>query len=359
MCYVLAYRAPDYIRTRTLLAALNTCAGVRTVSAINAHTGIRRYAETLKRLKRVREEAEPDIYLLGFRGHEIFWLVKAIVGKKPLIVDALMSPSAALRDENRLGLLGRLLAPVVGWLEAAILRRADLVLTDTHLHVAWYARAFGISESKMVAVPIGAVEAVQTCSWVTERAEGEFHVLFYGSFLPLHGMDIIIRAAAMLQDLPVYFDFIGGGKSHERRLRRSCEVHGVTRYSYRQWVPFGELLAREIPAADLCLGGPFGATPQACRVVTGKAAQCLALAKATVVGRIAEDFGFVDHENCLLIEQGNADSLSRAIRWAFENRSLLGDIGQAGRNIYEKQLSIHVAARRLADTFRRVGLDVC
>lgn len=354
VCYVLSYRAPAYIRTRTLLAALDACDGIRAVVASNTHSGLWRYVETLIRLRRVRKQEKPDIYVLGFRGHEIFWLVKALAGKKkPLILDALMSPYAALKDEGKQGRWGRLLAPLVYHLESGVLHGAAAVLTDTNLHVSYYAETFGIDKSKIVSVPVGAVETVPSGqSAGPDRRTGEFTALFYGSFLPLHGVDVIIDAADRLKDLPIHFKFIGGSSADERYLRRRCATLGISRYSYRRWVPFDQLLRDEIPTADLCLGGPFGATPQSSRVVTGKATQCLCLGKATVVGRIGEDFGFVDRENCLQVEQGDPDDLSRAIRWSYENRSRLEGIGRAGRALYQDHFSIRVITGRLLDALK-------
>lgn len=356
VCYVLSYRAPSYVRTRTLLAALKECDGVRVVVACNNTTGIWRYAETFSRLLRTRRLQRPDVYILGFRGHEIFCLVKAIAGKKPLIVDALMSPYAAVREENKLGLLGRLIAPLIYLGESHILKRADAVLTDTSLQAAHYAESFGIERSKIVSVPVGAIERLPSENALkTSTRTGEFSVLFYGSFLPLHGLDVIINAAGQLTGLPIRFNFIGGGARDERYLRQRCTALGITRYSYRRWVSFDALLSREIPSADLCLGGPFGATPQASRVVTGKTSQFLALGKATVVGKIAEDYGFADRENCLLVEQGDADVLAAAIRWAFDHQDALVRIGQAGRDVYHSQMSVQVISSRMAEALKRIG----
>lgn len=357
MCYVLSYRAPAYIRTRTLLAGLNACEGIRVVVASNTHAGLRRYVETLIRLRSIRKQYNPDIYVLGFRGHEIYWMIRALIGKKkPLILDALMSPYSALKYEGKHGRWGRLIAPLAYRLESGMLHDTDVVLTDTSLHADYYVETFGIGNSKIVSVPVGAIEPAPLEKHLAQEGRtGEFTALFYGSFLPLHGVDVIIEAASKLKELPINFKFIGGRASDGRYLRGRCADLGITKYSHRRWVPFEQLLSEEIPEADLCLGGPFGATPQGSRVVTGKTSQCMSLGKATVVGRIAEDFGFQDRENCLLVEQGNPDDLSQAIRWSFENRDQLERIGQAGRELYQTRFSIRVITGRLREALEIAG----
>lgn len=355
--YVLAYRAPEYIRTQSLLKALRACPNVELAIAHNTHRGLHRYIETWKALRRLRSTNTSDVYVLGFRGHEFFWPVRWLTKGKPLVFDALMSPYAALRDEHNRGLLWKVLATLVYPFERNALRRADLVLTDTQLHAEFYARTFALPLEHFFAIPVGAIESKPDPKASTPNRSGIFTILFYGSFLPLHGIDIIIQAAAQLTDLPIRFDFVGGNKRQANRLHRRCLNLGVTNFTYRRWVAFEQLLQEEIPGADLCLGGPFGGTPQARRVVTGKTSQCLASGKATVIGRIDEDYGFVNRFNCLLIEQANADALAASIRWAFENRASLPELGSRGRDTYYARLSTKVIATRLQSTLTRMATN--
>jgi glycosyltransferase involved in cell wall biosynthesis len=347
VAYVLAYRAPRYIRTESLLEALRACPNVKLSIARNARPGIGRYIETWRALRRLRTCSAPDVYVLGFRGHEFFWPLRWLSEGKPLLFDALMSPYAALRDERTDNLVRRILAWLLYPLERSTMRHADLVLTDTQLHVDFYARTFGLPVQHLFALPVGAIELATNVVVSPQRDHKPFSVLFYGSFLPLHGMAVIVAAAALLTDLPIQFDFIGGSKAQARGLRDLCKASGVTNFTYRRWVELDQLLLKDIPNADLCLGGPFGDTPQARRVITTKTSQCLALGKATVIGEIDEDYGFVDRRNCLLVPQGDAGALAASIRWSFENRALLPELGARGRDAYQERLSISVIATHL------------
>ncbi len=341
LCYVLAYRDPQYIRSKTLLAALQRMPGIEIIPAINRSRGAMRYVEALRLLLHVRRVHQPDLYILGFRGHEIAWIVRRLTRGRPLVLDALMSPYAALTEERKAGALGALLGRLWRPWEARALREADLVLTDTVLHAAYYTRTFGLAPERILAVPVAAAESTATPDAIAKRADSDpLHVLFYGSFLPLHGIEIIIQAAALVKDIPLRFDFIGGNSAQAGRLRALCAKLGVSNYTHRTWVSFDELIAREIPAADLCLGGPFGGTPQARRVVTGKTSQCLALGRPTVIGAIDAKYGFADKHNCLLVTQGDAQALASALRWAWMHREALPALGAAGQRLYAKRLSM-------------------
>lgn len=357
VAYVLAYRAPKYIRTESLLTALGYVNEVEIAVARNKHPGLRRYVETLNALRKLRREIASDIYVIGFRGHEIFWLIRWLTRGKPLIIDAMMSPYAALHDEYGNRMPHRWLAKMIYPLERWILRRADLVLTDTRLHAEFYARTFDLPIEHFCPLPVGAIEPVSNAAPSAYGKSTPFSVLFYGSFLPLHGIQVIVSAAARLVDLPIRFDFIGGSKAQALGLHHLCQMSGVTNFSYRRWVEFEQLLRHDIPNADLCLGGPFGGTPQARRVVTTKTSQCLALGKATVIGHIDEDYGFVDRGNCLLVAQADADALANSIRWAFENRASLTELGARGRDVYHERLSTHVIATRLQSALNRLAAN--
>jgi glycosyltransferase involved in cell wall biosynthesis len=342
--HIVAYRDHAFPRNVGIVRALEEAPDIALSTAHNQNGNWRRYFETWRALRKLRRTADPDLYLFGFRSHEIFWLFLFNVKGKPVVFDALMSPYAALHEERKLGLFGYLLAPLVFWLERSILRRADMVLTDTAAHIAYYQRTFGLPSSKLCALPVSAPDLEQRPLTPPLRAES-FTVLFFGSFLPLHGVGVIVQAASQLRDLPIHFEFIGGGKA--KQLHAACKAADVKRYRHRPWVPFEELLSKDIPAASLCLGGPFGGTPQGYRVITTKTAQCLAASRATVVGRGVTDIGFINRNNCLLVEQHNPQALADAIRWAFEHQHTLAEIGKNGRKLYDKQLSTHVIAERL------------
>ncbi len=351
LCYVHCYRDPEFIRKQAQLDALRRMPGVEVFLACNRHRGMRRYLETLKALWDARV-FRPDVFVLGFRGHEIYWLVKLAARRRPLIFDALMSPSCALIEERKSGRLGTLLGRMLMPLEARVLRNADLVLTDTAAHAALYTSHFGVPARRILSLPVGAKQAAAKPD--TSVGCRPLRVLFYGSFLPLHGVDVIVEAAALLKDLALQFDFIGGNRRDQRWLHRRCAELGVRHYTYRSWVPYEDLLRHDIAHADICLGGPFGGTPQAQRVITTKTSQCLAQGKTTIVGATQVDDGFWDHVNCLRVEQRNPAALADALRWCFEHPSQLATIGRCGAQLYRERLSVDAIVPPLNAALRRL-----
>lgn len=339
LCYVHCYRAPHFIRTDAQLEALRECPEIEVRVIRNRHRGAFRYVELLLELWRSRRARHPDVYLLGFRGHEIFWLLWLFARPTPIVIDALMSPSFALIEERKAGAAGRALGFALLRLERQILKKADLVLTDTTAHARWYSERFGIPPESIVAIPVGARIIDPRLDAVAAFDGTTMHVLFYGSFLPLHGIDVILEAAASVQDLPFQFDFIGGSAANMRWLRKRCATLGIRRYTHRRWVPFEDLSRHDIARTHICLGGPFGGTPQSQRVITTKTIQCIAQGKPTIIGAVSCNEGFVDRVNCLIVPQRDPTALASALRWCYGHPEQLQQIGRHASRLYGERFS--------------------
>ena len=341
VCYILSYRCPNYIRTKTLTGALKRMDNVVLFEAVNTTKGICRYAQTLILLLWIRIKKNPDYYILGFRGYEIFWIVRFITFGKVLIFDHMMSPYDSLVNEKKIVRNGGLFDRLICFYEKSILRHTDIILTDTDLHKTYFASQFAVNAEKIHSIPVGTDEDMfKPVPFISHGDKKDFFsVLFYGSFLPLHGIDIILAVAHLLRDKPISFTIIGGRGKALRDFNEMKKRLDLNNIIHKKWVPYEEL-PDVIQKADVCLGGPFGNTGQAHRVITGKTFQSLAMGKPVIVGKIEHDYGFRDKENCLLVSQGNKRNLAEAILWCSENQDKLPAIGNNGLELYRNNFSI-------------------
>jgi glycosyltransferase involved in cell wall biosynthesis len=106
-------------------------------------------------------------------------------------------------------------------------------------------------------------------------------VLFYGQFIPLHGIDIIIKAAQLAQQkhAPVRWTIIGKGQE-EKRIDALIKKADITTILRVLWVGYEEL-SRYIHSADICLG-IFGTSEKALRVIPNKVFQICAVGKPLI-----------------------------------------------------------------------------
>jgi glycosyltransferase involved in cell wall biosynthesis len=349
ICYINSYRLPDYVRSKSLLKALRRMTDTVILEAVNSSRGWKRYAETLLSLIRCRLSEQPAFYVLGFRSYEIFWIVRLLTAGSVLIFDHMMSPYDSLLNERKVFRKGSLLDKFTYSYERGILRSADIVLTDTESHRQYFAELFEIPAEKIVAVPVGTDEDMfQPHPRTGSDGNDLLQIFFYSSSLPLHGIPIIHEAAWLLHDKPVHFFIVGGKRPGKDPLLG--DYPSLTNVTHWGWVPY-EDLPDMAAQADLCLGGPFGNTGQAKRVITGKTFQFLAMGKPVIVGRAANNPGFEDKSNCLLVSQGSGEELAEAVLWCLENRERLGEIGRNGRLLYEKLFSTECITQRLQPLF--------
>ena len=344
------------MRTRNLRAALGRIENIVVFDATNKRRGWLRYFETITKTLKIRLRHNPDVYVLGFRGHDIFWFIRLIAIGKRLVFDEFMSPSDALLSEKKAGAAGRILGYLTLPFEWMCLRFSGRCLTDTWLHKEFIGTRFGIPRERIEVVYVGAVLGEDSPEQQTDSdsatSNKPLSVLFYGTFLPLHGMDVVLRACKLLEERPIAFRIIGGrGKPLARFLALFDELKPGN-VTHDLWVDFEDLQSTLIPNADLCLGGPFGGTPQARRVITGKTFQFLAQSKPTVIGRVDEPVNFVDRENCLLVDQASPEGLAEAFEWALANRERLLEIGKNGNRLFRDQFSIDALATQLEPALR-------
>ena len=117
---------------------------------------------------------------------------------------------------------------------------------------------------------------------VTDATElPAFEALFFGTYVPLHGIEVIVDAAdLLLQEKDINITVIGTGQLLPQ-IKQDAERRAVTNIDFiDRWVPTDELVAH-IERAQVCLG-IFGSTPKAARVIPYKVYDALAMRKPVV-----------------------------------------------------------------------------
>ncbi len=353
VCYVLCYYFPRYVRTQTLLDGLNQIPYLSIGVLINKNKGWLRYFEILLRLLIIRLCQKPDFFILGFRGYEIYWPIRLLTWGRPLILDHMMSPYDSLVYEKQKVTPGSIVEQLIYYYERMLLQNATAILTDTSNHKHYLANLFQVNPQKIYPVHVGTDEDLFKPLPFTKPDHNYFEVFFYGSFLPLHGVSYILQAAHLLQELPIKFHLVGGHKTDLKKFANQIKELELSNVVHTPWIEY-EQLPTVIAAADLCLGGPFGNTGQAQRIITGKTYQFLAMNKPTVLGMIKPDQGFIDRHNCLLVPQADEQALAEAIHWAYTHQRELPDIARRGHRLYWERFSTLQISQTLKNIFDEI-----
>lgn len=215
-------------------------------------------------------------------------------------------------------------------------RNADLVLADTPEHARFFAETLRVPPSKLKVVYVGAEEPL-FAPGAGHAPNAPLELLFYGSFIPLQGPEVIVEAARRYQGPPVRWVLLGAGP-----LRARCEraAHGLANVAFEEWVPYAQLPAR-IRRADVLLG-VFGPTPKAGRVIPNKVFQALACGMPLVTAGVPAypPELLAQHDGGIRwVPPADAGALAAAVAALAAQPQRLAALGAQSRASYERYFS--------------------
>jgi glycosyltransferase involved in cell wall biosynthesis len=172
-------------------------------------------------------------------------------------------------------------------------------------------------------------------------------ILYYGSFLPLHGFDIVILAASLLRDNHnVKFKIIGDGptKKKTQDLARKMKLSNM---EFAPSIPYNNLPV-EISRATICLGGHFSNIEKAKRVIPGKTYQAIAMGKATIVGDNPANRELLTHgKDAWFCRMNDPNALAEAINILINDAHLRESIGSEARQTFLRRASWGILSQQL------------
>jgi glycosyltransferase involved in cell wall biosynthesis len=283
-----------------------------------------------------------DLIYVGFYGH-LLMIPVGLSSRKPVLFDAMLSTYDTLIEDRKISSKGSLLARSAQWLDSTACKLADRIILDTPLHVEYFVGQFSLPAKKFFSCPVGCNEDIFYPREISEAPNHQTIIDYYTSYLPLHGVDIVIKAAGLLRSLPVHFRLIGGGQTY-RQSHALADRMGLQNIEFVPYMPLDEL-AQEIASADICLGGHFGATEKAGRVVPGKIYQMLAMERPVIATTTPANLQLLRHkESAYLCPPNDPDALASAIICLHEDRDLRRQLAEGGRKLYLEQCSETVIA---------------
>ncbi len=272
-------------------------------------------------LLRFLRTPRPDVVCVGYMGQVdvlVLWPF-ARLRRVPVAWDAYLSLYNTVVEDRRLcspGARARLLY-LMEWLGV---RAADRVFLDTDAHCDDFAQRFGVDRARLRTVRLGVEEDVFfPPEQPTVRRNGpRFRLLFYGQLAPLHGVDVILKAAKRCEGLDTEWLLVGRGQSSDD-VRRLLDDLKPTNVRWIPWVPYRELVDL-VHEADVCLG-IFGNGRKARMVIPNKVLQSLAAGCPVITA----DTAAIRERTwppgaVMLVPPGNPDALARKVRTLVEDR---------------------------------------
>lgn len=301
----------DYIRNTQEIDCLKTCARSVRVLGSRLHGNALRTASVWLQLLFLHARAYDTVFI-GFAPQLVlpFWGWK--FRRQTVSADLFISFYDTLVYDRQLTGGHSPLARFAHWMDAKVCRRADAVFADTRAHADYFAAEFGLTPEKTHILYLRADTSVFYPRPAAPRRDGTFLVLYFGSVLPLQGVDIILECARRLEgESGIVFDFIG---PLPPRLQRRYGMLKQVRFT--PWLP-QRALAERIAQADLCLAGHFNAhIKKASRTIPGKAYIYRAMQKPMVLGENPANHELFDADgkSVYYVKMGDAESLAETVR---------------------------------------------
>jgi glycosyltransferase involved in cell wall biosynthesis len=273
-----------------------------------------------------------NFIFIGFFGQLLVRLIAPLT-KKPLILDMFVSAFDTLVEDRKLTEKKSLLSRFLFNLDQQSGSRASLIFVDTHAQAEYFHEAFGIPLSKMKRVFVGCDEALfQPLPEKTNSCT----VLYYCSYLPLHGVDVVVDAAELLQpNASIKFKIIGRGMEFAN-IQRTIQGKGLTNIELAEPVSI-DRLPLEIQDSLICLGGHFGTSAKACRVIPGKVFQMIAMGKPVIVGDNAANRELLTHQvDSWFCDMNNPKALADGINMLYHDNELRKRIADGAMKTYQK-----------------------
>ncbi|MBU0951838.1 MAG: glycosyltransferase [Elusimicrobia bacterium] len=291
-------------------------------------------------------EKKPSAIIIGETGYIITPLAKfiGIIWNKPVILDAYFSMFQTEVFDRLTTNPGSYEAWKLLFVEKIGCRLADLILLDTNAQINYfckniynkpsgYMRVFAGSDDKVFHPQAGSVN-------------GKFKVLFWGNYIPLHGIEHIVRAAKMLeQEKEIIFEFIGKGQTYHDIVQLTEQLN-TGNVAFLDYIDEKQLV-NKIAEADICLG-IFGDSSKAVNVIPNKVFQAIALCKPLITARTpATQEIFIDKESVMFCEPANPGSLAEKILELNGNPQLCEKIAKNAYKLFKEKFTPEKVTREL------------
>lgn len=308
------------------------------------------YARLLWQYLRCGEHAVVVVGYPGYLDIVVARLLNLFSRRLLVLVSFISLYDTVVLDRGRVG-PQKLRARLLYALDRLAFRCADWVLVDTQALATYYAELFDLPLNTFRKSMVGNVfDRFQPVVW-QQREDAVLRVLFFGTYVPLHGAEFIVEAAEVLRAAPVEFTLIGQGQDFETVRRRAGES-GLEHIRFvEEWYSV-EQLAEAMRQADVCLG-IFGATAKAARVIPYKVFGALALARP-VITRDSPAIRelLVDGESALLCPAADGEALAASIERLRAEPDLCQQLGQNGYARYQAHATREAIGRDFVEALK-------
>jgi glycosyltransferase involved in cell wall biosynthesis len=294
--------------------------------------------------------AKADVVYVPYPAVFVVFLLSWLPGKlrpKRIVIDAFISIYDTIVNDRKLLKDESVLARILYHIEKKAYCFSTRIIVDTPQNLHFLSSTFSLDQSKLVPIPLSTDEN-HFLHAKYDVKPGICRVLFVGTLVPLHGIQTVLDAAAILSyRRDIVFKVIGDGQE-AGKIEHWKLSNATTLQWERNWLSSASL-AKEIEQADICLG-IFGAGNKTQRVCPFKIYAYSCIGRPIITGK-------TDWANLLFAQTGekffeavpveDAEKLVSLILKLADDASLRESLALASRKLYIQHLSNSIASDKL------------
>jgi glycosyltransferase involved in cell wall biosynthesis len=345
---------PEYSRTRLLMRGLQE-SGVTVLQCNDRSPSVQKYFKLI--FKYIFFNKPFDIIFVAFPGQETMFLIslltlpRRIFKRTPIIFDTLTSHYEGHILDRKKYPIHSLRASWYRFLDKYSVLLADLSLLEANAHVNFFIREYNLPPKKLTRLFQGSDDKF---FYPKKISNEKFTVYFHGNFIPVQGVEYIIRAAHILREEPLVFHLLGKGQDYQRCRNLAEELQ------LKNIIWFDRVLYEELPSmineGDICLG-TFGDSVKAHTSISNKIFEYMACGKAIITAK-AESLEEVIHDgiNGIFCKMADPEDLARVIKKLKDEPELRESLGRHARQDFEASYTPKHIAQELLDKLKILNL---
>lgn len=276
-----------------------------------------------------------DVVVVGYLGHFdvlVLWPF-AKLRRVPICWDVFISLYDTVAVDRKIVGKKSIASNLLYALEWMASKASNQIFLDTKAHAEYFERLYRLPSNGVKTVFVGAETDTFKKKTSILKLNNKFNILFYGQYIPLHGIDTIVHAAKIMEDAGENICWIFIGKGQERtKIDRLINELCVKSIQLIPWVPY-EQLVEYINVADISLG-IFGDSGKALRVIPNKVFQIIACRKPLITGDTPAMRELIGNNPIVkLVAPGTPEALVKGIRELRDTTERHEDLSEFADNL--------------------------
>ncbi len=301
----------------------------------------------VERLRREIAARRPRCVVVPYPGHAVVTAIRAATDV-PIVLDLFLSAYDTVVEDRQLVRPGSLLAAWLQRLDTRACAAADLVLLDTPCNAAYAAELTGLPGERFAWLPVGDPDAPASVVASEPGANGRMRLLFFGTGVPLHGLDVLLAATALVPEVDL--TLVGGRKSDRAH---AAALLGPRLQLEPEFVDRERL--QELLAASQLTAGVFGRSGKAQRVVPFKVVHALAAGRPVLTADTPALCGWLDGCGALFtVPAGDVPALARELQALAAAPQRVAAAAQQARAAFDRHFSATCLSRRWQQLLARL-----